>query len=60
MANWAQYDYAYNSFSRRKGGGTKGIVVPIEHNAPANIDIAFIKADDVFQEMVNAGYQMNV
>lgn len=58
--NWSQYDYAYNFFSRRKGGGTKGIVVPIEHNAPANIDIAFIKADDVFQEMVNAGYQMNV
>ncbi len=58
--NWAQYDYAYTFFSRRKGGGTKGIVMPIENNAPANIDIAFMKADDVFQEMVRAGYQMNV
>ncbi|WP_180978002.1 vWA domain-containing protein [Mageeibacillus indolicus] len=57
--NWAQYDYAYTFFSRRKGGGKNG-VVPIENNAPANIDIAFMKADDVFQEMVNAGYQMNV
>ena len=59
-ANWAQYDYAYTLFSRRRGGGSSGVVVPIENNAPANIDIAFIKADDVFQEMVNAGYQMNV
>lgn len=59
-ANWAQYDYAYTFFSRGTGGGRKGLVVPIANNAPANIDIAFIKADDVFQEMVNAGYQMNV
>lgn len=59
-ANWAQYDYAYTFFSRKKGGGSRGVVAPIENNAPANIDIAFIKADDVFQEMVNAGYQMNV
>lgn len=59
-ANWAQYDYAYTFFSRKKGGGSRGIVVPIENNAPANIDIAFIKADEVFQEMVNAGYHMNV
>lgn len=51
-ANWAQYEYKYF-------GGTKQIT-PININAPANIDIAFIKADDVFQEMVNAGYQMNV
>lgn len=58
--NWAQYDYAYTFFSRKKGGGRNGVVVPIENNAPANIDIAFIKADDVFQEMVKAGYQMNV
>lgn len=57
--NWAQYDYTYTFFSRKKGGGKNG-VVPIENNAPANIDIAFIKADDVFQEMVNTGYQMNV
>lgn len=57
--NWAQYDYAYTFFSRRKGGGKNG-VVPIENNAPANIDIAFMKADDVFQQMVKAGYQMNV
>lgn len=59
-ANWAQYDYAYTLFSRRTGGGSNGVVLPIENNVPANIDIAFIKADDVFQEMVNAGYQMNV
>ena len=58
--NWAQYDYTYTLFSRKKGGGSRGVVVPIENNAPANIDIAFIKADEVFQEMVNAGYQMNV
>lgn len=51
-ANWAQYEYKYF-------GGTKQIT-PIDINAPANIDIAFIKADDVFQEMVKAGYQMNV
>ncbi|KXB35193.1 vWA domain-containing protein [Atopobium deltae] len=51
-ANWSQYEYKY-------WGGEKKIT-PINVNAPANIDIAFIKADDVFQEMVKTGYQMNV
>ena len=51
-ANWAQYEYKYF-------GGTRK-TTPININVPANIDIAFMKADDVFQEMVRAGYQMNV
>lgn len=58
--NWAQYDYAYNFFSRRKGGGQKGIIMPIDVNTPANIDIAYMRTDDVFQEMVRAGYDMKV
>ena len=51
-ANWAQYEYKYFGGTRKTN--------PININAPANIDIAFMKADDVFQEMVKAGYQMNV
>lgn len=51
-ANWPQYEYKYFGGTRKTN--------PININAPANIDIAFMKADDVFQEMVKAGYQMNV
>ena len=56
--NWAQYEYEYNFGSAYFGSGRK--TTPIDVNAPANIDIAFMKTDDTFQEMVNAGYNMNV
>lgn len=55
---WAQYEYEYNAGSARLGIGRK--TTPIDLNAPANIDIAFMKTDDTFQEMVTAGYDMNV
>ncbi|MDU5099105.1 MAG: S-layer homology domain-containing protein [Peptoniphilus grossensis] len=58
--NWQQYDYQYTFFSRRKGGGLNNIITPIDLNAPSNIDVAFMRTDDTFQEMVNAGYKMNV
>lgn len=58
--NWQQYDYQYTFFSRRKGGGSNNIITPIDLNAPSNIDVAFMRTDDTFQEMVNSGYKMNV
>ena len=56
--NWPQYEYEYNFGSAYLGTGR--MTTPIEVNAPANIDIAFMKTDDTFQEMVKKGYNMNV
>lgn len=56
--NWKQYEYKYTLTSAYAGFGRK--TTPIDINAPSNIDIAYIKTDDTFQEMVNAGYDMNV
>ena len=56
--NWAQYEYEYTPSSAYFGMGRK--TTPIDINAPANIDIAFMKTDDTFQEMVNAKYDMKV
>ncbi|WP_432315907.1 vWA domain-containing protein [Collinsella aerofaciens] len=55
--NWAQYDYEYTD-AAAKNGTTKPI--PVDVNAPCNIDVAFWSTDDTFQSMVNAGYDMNV
>ncbi len=56
--NWSQYEYEYNFGSAYFGSGRK--TTPIDVNAPANIDIAFMKTDDTFQEMLGEGYDMNV
>lgn len=56
--NWSQYEYEYNFGSAYLGSGRK--TTPIDVNAPANIDIAFMKTDDTFQEMLGEGYDMNV
>lgn len=56
--NWPQYEYAYTPGSAYFGMGRK--TTPIDVNAPANIDIAFMKTDDIFQEMLGEGYDMNV
>lgn len=56
--NWAQYEYEYNFWSAKFNKGRK--TTPIDINAPANIDIAFMRTDDTFQEMVGAGYDMKV
>lgn len=56
--NWSQYEYEYNFRSAYLGIGRK--TTPIDVNAPANIDIAFMKTDDTFQEMLGEGYDMNV
>ncbi len=58
--NWQQYDYKYTFWSRKKGGGPNNIITPIDLNAPSNIDVAFMRTDDTFQEMVKSGYKMNV
>lgn len=58
--NWSQYDYEY-TFSAALFGPTK--VVPFDDPrvpTPVNNDIAIWSADEVFQDMVNAGYDMNV
>lgn len=55
---WAQYEYEYNAGSAYLGFGRK--TTPIDIHAPANIDIAFMRTDDTFQEMVKAGYDMKV
>lgn len=54
--NWAQYDYEYTDAA--DNGTTNPI--PVDVNAPCNIDVAFWSTDDTFQSMVNAGYDMNV
>ena len=56
--NWPQYEYEYNFSSAYLGIGR--IVTPIDFNAPANIDVAWWRTDDTFQEMVNSGYQSYV
>lgn len=55
---WAKDEYEYNLWSARFNKGRK--TTPIDINAPANIDIAFMKTDDTFQAMVGAGYDMKV
>lgn len=58
--NWSQYDYEY-TLSAALLGPTK--VVPFDDPrvpTPVNNDIAIWSADEVFQDMVKAGYDMNV
>lgn len=58
--NWSQYDYEY-TLSAALVGPTK--VVPFDDPrvpTPVNNDIAIWSADEVFQDMVKAGYDMNV
>ena len=56
--NWAQYEYEYNFWSAKLNKRRE--TTPIDINAPANIDIAFMRTDDTFQAMVDAGYDMKV
>ena len=56
--NWSQYEYEYNFGSAYLGGGRK--TTPIDLHAPANIDVALWSTDEVFQEMYNQGYGMNI
>lgn len=55
--NWAQYDYEYTDAAANNGTANP---IPVDVNAPCNIDVAFWSTDDTFQSMVNAGYDMNV
>ena len=55
--NWAQYDYEYTVKAANNGTTNP---IPLDVNAPCNCDIAYISADDAFQAMANAGYDMNV
>ena len=55
--NWAQYDYEYTDEAANNGTTNP---IPLDVNAPCNCDIAYISADDTFQAMANAGYDMNV
>ena len=55
--NWAQYDYEYTVEAANNGTMNP---IPLDVNAPCNCDIAYISADDTFQAMANAGYDMNV
>lgn len=55
--NWAQYDYEYTDAATNNGTTNP---IPVDVNAPCNIDVAFWSTDDTFQSMVNAGYDMNV
>lgn len=55
--NWAQYDYEYTDDARNNGTTNS---IPVDVNAPCNIDVAFWSTDETFQSMVNAGYDMNV
>lgn len=55
--NWAQYDYEYTDAAANDGTTNP---IPVDVNAPCNIDVAFWSTDDTFQSMVNAGYDMNV
>lgn len=56
--NWSQYEYEYNFSSAYLGTGRK--VTPIDNNAPANIEVAMWRTDEVFQSMHVKGYDMNV
>lgn len=55
--NWAQYDYEYTDAAADNGTTNP---IPVDVNAPCNIDVAFWSTDDTFQSMVNAGYDINV
>lgn len=55
--NWAQYDYEYTDDARNNGTTNP---IPVDVNAPCNIDVAFWSTDETFQSMVNADYDMNV
>ena len=55
--NWAQYDYEYTDDAANNGTTNP---IPLDVNAPCNCDIAYISADDTFQAMADAGYDMNV
>ena len=55
--NWAQYDYEYTDAAANNGTTNP---IPVDVNAPCNIDVAFWSTDDTFQSMVKAGYDMNV
>ena len=55
--NWAQYDYEYTTEAADKGTANS---IPVDVNAPCNTDVAYISADDTFQAMADAGYDMNV
>lgn len=55
--NWAQYDYEYTDAAANNGTTNP---IPVDVNAPCNIDVAFWNTDDTFQSMVKAGYDMNV
>ena len=55
--NWAQYDYEYTDAAANNGTTNP---IPVNVNAPCNIDVAFWSTDDTFQSMVKAGYDMNV
>ena len=55
--NWVQYDYEYTDAAANNGTTNP---IPVDVNAPCNIDVAFWSTDDTFQSMVKAGYDMNV
>ena len=55
--NWAQYDYEYTAEAANNGTANP---IPLDVNAPCNIDVAYISADDTFQSMADLGYDMNV
>ncbi len=55
--NWGQYDYEYTDAAANNGTTNP---IPVDVNAPCNIDVAFWSTDDTFQSMVKAGYDMNV
>lgn len=55
--NWAQYDYEYTTEAAENGTANP---IPLDVNAPCNSDVAYISADDTFQEMAQSGYDMNV
>ena len=55
--NWAQYDYEYTAEAANNGTTNP---IPLDVNAPCNIDVAYISADDTFQAMADLGYDMNV
>lgn len=55
--NWAQYDYEYTPLASAVGTSNP---IPVDVNAPCNIDVAFWSTDDTFQSMAKAGYDMNV
>ena len=55
--NWAQYDYEYTAEAANNGTTNP---IPVDVNAPCNTDVAYISADDTFQAMADAGYDMNV